>query len=179
MLSFGDFCDILDTNKKIKECASFIANLDIDPEIVVESTLEEELVEGWKDWVGGIGRGIKAAGQVASGVATGMKQASDTISGPAVKFDKAVSILKELEQYLRKNPATAKVPSSSNPKRSIAGYIQAIYKALEKEASSMPKFVNNAQYQLRGQQQPQQAQAQAQPQQPQQAQPQQQMRLAQ
>jgi hypothetical protein len=188
MISFGEFHEIIETEKQINECANLIANLDFDPNTVIESTLEEEeLVEGWRDWLGGIGRMGQAAGQVASSVSRGIAQASDTISGPAVKFDKAVSMLKELEQYLRKNPATVRVPSSTNPKRSIAGFIQSVYKALEKESASMPKLMNTSKYQLRGRTQPRQAQPQQQAQpQAQQAQPQQQaqqqppaMRLAQ
>lgn len=162
MVTFGKFSEIIDDQKGLRECASLIAELDIDAASIVESVLEEELVEDWRGWLGGAGKALKAAGQVAGSVVSGglkhgVAQASDTLSGPAVKFDKAVAILKDLEQYLRKNPATANVASSSNPKRSIAGYIQSIYKALEKESGNMPKMLDaskqvaaGGQYGLRG-----------------------------
>jgi hypothetical protein len=148
MISFGEFC----AEKDLRECATFIAKLDVDPVVVMENILEPEL---FNEIFGGLGRAFKAAGQVAGslysgGLKHGVAQAADTVSGPAVKFDKAVAILKELEQYLRTNPATKGAPSSSMPKRSIAGYIQVIYKALEKEASSMPKMLAASQQMAAG-----------------------------
>jgi hypothetical protein len=176
MISFKSFCE----EKELIKCAELMSNFDIEPAELIENVLESDLVEDWKGWAG---RTLKAAGQLAGsvvsgGLAHGVKQAADTRGGPAVKFDQAVTILKELEKYLRSNPATKDVRSTSQPKRSVAGYIQLIYQALEKEKGSMPVVVDaskqlaaGGQYAMRGnlararaaQQQGAQQQASAQP----------------
>ena len=126
-----------------------MSNFDAEPAELIENILESDLVEDWKGWAG---RAVAAAGQIAGGVQQGItqaaggvqqgiKQAADTMGGPAVKFDKAVAILKDLEKYLRTNPATKDTKSMAKPSRTVAGYIQLIYQALEKESSSMPKVV--------------------------------------
>lgn len=149
MISFGKFCDILDSDKELKECAKLMATSEKSPEDIVESVLEDNIVEDWKSWLGGM---KKAAGQIAGGIAggissgsqriaQGVRQAQDTMSGPLAKFEKAIETLRDLEKMLRSNPATKGIASKSAPKRSIAGYVQAIYQALEKERSSMPQMV--------------------------------------
>lgn len=181
MISFKSFCE----EKELIKCAELMSNLDIEPAELIENVLESDLVEDWKGWLGGAGRAAKAAGQVlgsvvSGGLKHGVKQAADTMGGPAVKFDKAVTTLKELEKYLRSNPATKDVRSTSQPKRSVAGYIQLIYQALEKEYGNMPKVVpasqqlaKGGQYAMRGnQQQAPQKQQVAQQQAPAQQQPQ-------
>jgi hypothetical protein len=142
MISFKSFCE----EKELIKCAELMSNFDIEPSELIENVLESDLVEDWKGWMGGAGRALKAAGQFAGsafsgGLVHGAKQAADTMGGPARKFDQAVTTLKELEKYLRSNPATKEVRSTSQPKRSVAGYIQLIYQALEKEKGSMPVVV--------------------------------------
>jgi hypothetical protein len=158
MISFKSFCE----EKELIKCAELMSNFDVEPSELIENVLESDLVEDWKGWAG---RTLKAAGQLAGsvvsgGLAHGVKQAADTRGGPAVKFDQAVTTLKELEKYLRSNPATKDVRSTSQPKRSVAGYIQLIYQALEKEKGSMPVVVDaskqiaaGGQYAMRGAQQ--------------------------
>jgi hypothetical protein len=168
MISFKSFCE----EKELIKCAELMSNFDIEPSELIENVLESDLVEDWKGWMGGAGRALKAAGQVAGslvsgGLKHGVKQAADTMGGPARKFDQAVTILKELEKYLRSNPATKDVASTSKPQRSVAGYIQLIYQALEKEKGNMPMVVpasqqlaKGGQYAMRGNQQaPQKQQA--------------------
>jgi hypothetical protein len=145
--------------KELIKCAELMSNFDVEPSELIENVLESDLVEDWKGWMG---RTAKAAGQVlgsvvSGGLAHGVKQAADTRGGPAVKFDQAVTTLKELEKYLRSNPATKEVRSTAQPKRSVAGYIQLIYQALEKEKGSMPVVVDaskqiaaGGQYAMRG-----------------------------
>ena len=134
MTSFKSFCE----EKDLIKCAELMSNFDAEPAELIENILESDLVEDWKGWAG---RAVAAAGQIAGGVQQGIKQAADTMGGPAVKFDKAVAILKDLEKYLRTNPATKDTKSMAKPSRTVAGYIQLIYQALEKESSSMPKVV--------------------------------------
>jgi len=161
MISFKIFCE----EKELIKCAELMSNFDVEPSELIENVLESDLVEDWKGWMGGAGRVAKAAGQVlgsvvSGGLKHGVKQAADTMGGPARKFDQAVSTLKELEKYLRSNPATKDVASSSKPQRSVAGYIQLIYQALEKEKGNMPMVVpasqqlaRGGQYAMRGNQQ--------------------------
>lgn len=154
MISFGQFSDILDNEKEINECAKLISIFDYEPSQIIESVLEDDILESWKSWLGGMGRAAKAAGQIAGGVASGVaaggqrafqgvKQAGDTMGGPLTKFQNAVDTLKDLEKMLRNNPATKQVASKSAPKRSIAGYIQMIHQALEKERLSMPQMAGS------------------------------------
>jgi hypothetical protein len=142
MISFKIFCE----EKELIKCAELMSNFDVEPSELIENVLESDLVEDWKGWLGGAGRTLKAAGQLAGsafsgGLVHGAKQAADTMGGPARKFDQAVTTLKELEKYLRSNPATKDAKSTSKPSRTVAGYIQLIYQALEKEKGSMPMVV--------------------------------------
>jgi hypothetical protein len=162
MVSFGDFFEILEFEKKIKECASLMSESEKEPEQIIEGVLEEDILENWKSWLGKAGA---AAGQVASGVAGGIasgvasgiasggqrmiqgaRQAQDTMSGPLAKFKHAVDTLEELEKMLRSNPATKGVRSRTNPERSIAGYIQSIKINLEKEKTSIPQMVGSSRF---------------------------------
>lgn len=145
--SFSEFADKKDTEKLIKETAQIISEMPGNPEEIL-SNIIEGLDEGvlntlWKGISG-------AVGGAAQGVAQGAQQwrqesqlKADQQNGPLAKFNNAVKILQDLEQELRKNPATARVGSQNLPKRSVAGYIQTIWKALQKEQGSMPQMRGN------------------------------------
>jgi len=153
MLTFGEFSDLIEFDRDIRSCASLLAESEVDPAEFVGSFLEEDLQEGWKDWLTGAGKAAasglsrlgQAAGEVGSslwdgGLKSGIAKGKDTVAGPAVKFDKAMGILKSLADYLRKNDMTRDLPSAGKSGYTVGQYIQAVVNALKKEKDNMPQM---------------------------------------
>lgn len=153
MLTFAEFSNLIEFDRDIRSCASLLAESEVDPAEFVGSFLEEDLQEGWKDWLagagkavaGGLGRLGQAAGEVGSslwdgGLKSGVAKGSDTVAGPSVKFDKAMGILKSLSDYLNNNDMTKELPSAGKSGWTVGQYIQAVVKALKKEKDNMPQM---------------------------------------
>lgn len=156
MLTFGEFSNLIEFDRDMRSCASLIAESEVDPGEIVGCFLEEDLQEGWKDWLAGagkvagnvasgIGRLGRAAGEVGSslwdgGLKSGVAKGVDTVTGPAVKFDKAMEILKSLADYLNKNDMTRNLPSAGKSGYTVGQYIQAVTNALKKEKDNMPQM---------------------------------------
>jgi hypothetical protein len=156
MLTFAEFSDLIEFDRDIRSCASLLAESEVDPAEFVGSFLEEDLQEGWKDWLSGagkvagnmasgIGRLGRAAGEVGSslwdgGLKSGVAKGSDTVAGPSVKFDKAMGILKNLADYLNQNDMTRELPSAGKSGYTVGQYIQAVVNALKKEKDNMPQM---------------------------------------
>lgn len=161
MRSFSEFADHRDCQALINECAKIISEMDGEPEQILAkatSSLDEvnwlgaagnvagAVARGVGTAVAGAAKGVaQGTGAAASGigataqdVSRQMKIDADARKGALAKFDNTVKMLQQLEQELRKNPATAQMRSQNLQGRSVAGYIQAIWKALQKERSSMP-----------------------------------------
>jgi hypothetical protein len=152
MLTFAEFSNLIEFDRNIRSCASLLSESDVDPAEFVGSFLEEDLQEGWKDWLagagkavaGGLGRLGQAAGEVGSslwdgGLKSGIAKGADTVAGPAVKFDKAMGILKNLADYLNNNDMTKELPSAGKSGYTVGQYIQAVANALKKEKDNMPQ----------------------------------------
>ena len=157
MLTFAEFSDIVEFDRDIRSCASLLAESEVDPAEFVGSLLEEDLQEGWKDWIAGAGRaaasGLSRIGQAAGevgrslwdgGLKGGIAKGADTVAGPGVKFDKAMAILSDLADYLNRNDATKGLPSAGKRGYTVGQYIKAVTNALKREKENMPQ-VQNAQ----------------------------------
>ena len=153
MLTFAEFSNLIEFDRDIRSCASLLAESEVDPAEFVGSFLEEDLQEGWKDWLagagkavaGGLGRLGQAAGEVGSslwdgGLKSGVAKGSDTVAGPSVKFDKAMGILNNLADYLNKNDMTKGLPSAGKSGWTVGQYIKAVVNALKKEKDNMPQM---------------------------------------
>jgi len=156
MLTFGEFSNLIEFNREIRSCASLLSESEVDPAEFVGGFLEEDLQEGWKDWLtgagkvaGGVASGIgrlgRAAGEVGSslwdgGLKSGVAKGSDTVAGPSVKFDKAMAILKDLAAYLNQNDMTKGLPSAGERGYTVGQYIQRIVDDLNKEKNNMPQM---------------------------------------
>lgn len=149
MLSFAEFSNLMELDRDIRTCASLFEETAFEPEDVVEQVLEAELREGWRDWLSGAGRAAgrlgRAAGEVggsfwSGGLKSGLAKASDTVSGPAVKFDKAVSVLSGLADFLNSNDMTRNLPSAGKSGYTVGQYIKAVTKALMKEKDNIPQM---------------------------------------
>jgi hypothetical protein len=157
MLTFSEFSNLIEFDRDIRSCASLLSESDVDPAEFVGSFLEEDLHEGWKDWLAGAGKKVasgigrlgQAAGEVGSslwdgGLKSGVAKGADTVAGPAVKFDKALGILRNLADYLSKNDMTKNLPSvggiSQGKNWTVGQYITAVANALEKEKNNIPQM---------------------------------------
>ena len=164
MLTFGEFSNLIEFNRDIRSCASLLSESEVDPAEFVGSFLEEDLQEGWKDWLSGAGKAAgdmagkfgraagagmgrlgRAAGEVGSslwdgGLKSGVAKGLDTVAGPSVKFDKAMGILKDLADYLNQNDMTKELPSAGKSGYTIGQYIQAVANALKREKDNMPQM---------------------------------------
>lgn len=153
MLTFAEFSSLIEFDRDMRSCASLLSESDVDPAEFVGNFLEEDLQEGWKDWLsgagkavaGGLGRIGQAAGEVGSslwdgGLKSGVAKGVDTVAGPAVKFDKAMAILNSLADYLNKNDMTKGLPSAGKSGYTVGQYIQAVVNALKKEKDNMPQM---------------------------------------
>lgn len=149
MLTFGEFSDLVEFDKNVRSCASLFAETSVEPEDLVESVLEDDLREGWRDWISGAKDGMSrwgsAIGQLGKsvmdgGLRAGFRQASDTLSGPSVKFDKAVKVLTDLAEFLKNNDMTKDLPSAGKSGYTVGQYIQGITSHLLKEKDNIPKM---------------------------------------
>jgi len=164
MLTFGEFSNLIEFNREIRSCASLLSESEVDPAEFVGSFLEEDLQEGWKDWLSGagkvaggmagkfgraagagMGRLGRAAGEVGSslwdgGLKSGVAKGADTVAGPSVKFDKAMGILKSLADYLNQNDMTKGLPSAGQRGYTVGQYIQKVTDDLEKEKNNIPQM---------------------------------------
>lgn len=153
MLTFGEFSNLIEFNRDIRSCASLLSESEVDPAEFVGSFLEEDLQEGWKDWLSGAGKVAgdmagrfgRAAGEVGrslwdGGLKSGVAKGLDTVAGPSVKFDKAMGILKDLADYLNQNDMTKEMPSAGKSGYTVGQYIQAVANALKKEKDNMPQM---------------------------------------
>lgn len=155
MLTFGEFSNLIEFDRNMRSCASLLAESEVDPAEFVGGFLEEDLQEGWKDWLSGAGKAAasaasglgrlgRAAGEVGSslwdgGLKSGVAKGADTVAGPSVKFDKAMGILKDLADYLNKNDMTKGLPSAGKSGYTVGQYIQAVVNALKREKDNMPQ----------------------------------------
>jgi len=155
MKKFNEFIEQKQVENQIKECANILCEMDLNPEEFVNYLLENtDLAEDWKSWLSGIGSRIagssvgrwgQAAGQVGKsvvhgGLQAGFKQARDTVAGPAVKFQKAEGVLKDLVQFLNSNQETKVMKSAGDPSKSIGEYLAGVLELLQKEKANMPKM---------------------------------------
>jgi hypothetical protein len=156
MLTFAEFSNLIEFDRDIRSCASLLAESEVDPAEFVGSFLEEDLQEGWKDWLtgagkvagnvaSGIGRLGRAAGEVGSslwdgGLKSGVAKGADTVAGPSVKFDKALAMLNDLAAYLHQNDMTRNLPSAGKSGYTVAMYIKAVAGSLKKEKNNMPQM---------------------------------------
>lgn len=153
MLTFAEFSDLIEFDRDIRSCAALFAETEVEPGEFVENFLEEDLREGWRDWLSGAGSAAmsglsrlgRAAGEVGSslwdgGLKSGIAKGKDTVAGPAVKFDNALKILQDLSAYLNGNDMTKNLPSAGKEGWTVGQYIKAVTKALQKEKDNMPQM---------------------------------------
>lgn len=155
MKTFNEFVETKQINADIQECALVLSEMEIDAEEFVTRLLENtDFAEGWGDWLKGVGNKVantatrwgSAAGQlgkslVDGGLKAGMRQASDTVSGPTVKFDKAEQVLKDLADFLNSNEQTKKMPAVGKQGMTVGQYINAVLNLLKKEKENIPKMM--------------------------------------
>jgi hypothetical protein len=153
MLTFGEFSNLIEFDRDIRSCASLLSESNVDPAEFVGSFLEEDLQEGWKDWLGGaknaVTAGLSRFGQAAKevgssvwdgGLKSGVAKGADTLAGPAVKFDNAMAILNKLADYLNNNEMTKGLPSASKRGYTVGQAIRAITDTLIREKDNMPQM---------------------------------------
>jgi hypothetical protein len=111
-----------------------------------------EIQEGILDSVKDLGnRAFQAAKQFGQnvwsggGIKGGAKQAWDTMSGPAAKYDTAVRVLNDLLKSLENNPETKDMIANKGlpgiPKN-LTNYFKSIIVSLENQKSAIPKMTS-------------------------------------
>lgn len=154
MKTFNEFVEMKLVDAQITECAALFEETDIDAEEYLNALMEgTDFAEGWGDWLKGVGSKVgaalgrwgTAAGQlgksvVDGGLRSGMRQASDTVAGPSVKFDKALATLQELVQFLKSHKELSGWQSAGDHSKTTGDYLQGIVDLLMKEKNNMPKM---------------------------------------
>lgn len=149
-MRFNEYVEERKVGQNIAECASILAQLDVDPEAYVLRFAEANgLSEGLGDWLSGVGKaaarwgtGAVQAGRSlwSGGLEHGIKSAKDTIAGPKVKFEKALATLKDLADFLNKNDETKGMQSHAQQGLTVGNYIEKIRQELEKEKTAIPQM---------------------------------------
>jgi len=148
MKTFNEFIEQKNINTLVESIAGLMVEMDINPaEYILENAPETELDEGFMDSLKAFGKNAWSAAKQfgknvwdGGGIRGGAAQAADTLAGPASKFDSAARVLTDLVNQLQKNPQTASMPSSTNPRQTVASYLGGILKGLMKEKENIPKM---------------------------------------
>jgi hypothetical protein len=142
MITFNEFVEHKRAEFSIKECATLLAETDVNPYVYIYESIKEVdpvFAEGWWDTVKNVWQGVKQFGSnVAQGVKAGYNQASDTISGPVAKYDAAVKALDDLLKVLGNNPEFSKFQSKSG-QGSVIQYIEKVKQDLLSDKQQVPQ----------------------------------------
>jgi hypothetical protein len=146
MITFNEFVEHKRSEFTIRECATLLAETDVNPYVYIYESIKEVdpvFAEGWWDNVrsaaGNLWQGVRQFGSnVAQGVKAGYNQASDTISGPVAKYDAAVRALDDLLKVLGNDPEFSKFQSKSG-QGSVIEYIEKVKQDLLSDKQQVPQ----------------------------------------
>lgn len=175
MKTFNQYIQKKEIDSLVETAANLMVELDINPsEFVLEYVSKDpeieskllEYIEIQENILGAAkelgGRAINAVKQFGQnvwsggGIQGGVKQAMDTMSGPAAKFETAARVLDDLVKSLSQNPQTQNMTIQNDPVHSwangknLAGYLADIVKQLKFQKDMIPKMtpVPNTQPQM-------------------------------
>jgi len=150
MKTFNEFVEQKNINYLVGSIAGLMVEMNINPaRYILENAPDVELDETFMDGLKQFGtNALNAARQFGTnvlnggGIMGGVKQAHDTLAGPATKFDAVSRILNDLVKQLQKNPQTASFPSVTDPSATLSIYLQKVLHDLQKEKDNIPKMQN-------------------------------------